>query len=142
MGGYKARDWQRMCRGLVAAQTAVHQSRQPGTDREELDVAVFHVWRFAEYAVNVILELAGRKADEHHQHPARVEELKARGHLTGDYREVLEQLNRYRKRAAYAGYSSELSVHYSPRNVQDCIDAMQALQAEVEQTLRERGKLK
>lgn len=141
MSGYKPKDWRKMCRGLDRAQAAVQKARTQN-DRDELDVAVLSVWQFGEYAVNVVLELVGKKADEHHQHPARVEELKAGGHLKGDYREILEQLNRYRKRAAYAGYSSEPSVHYSPRNVEDCLKAMRALQDEVEQALRQRGKLR
>lgn len=140
MPGFKPKDWQKVCRGLDNAQAVVERARSE-VDLDELDFAVYTIWRFAEYAINVSLEMAGKKADQHHQHAARAEELKASGYLEGEYGKVLEQLNRYRKRAAYAGYSSEPSVHYTPRNVQDCLDAMRALQQEVERTLRDRGKL-
>lgn len=140
---YRTEDWLRLIQGLAT----LSELRARATDSEDLqrqqllDQAVWHAWRFAEYAVNVLLQLAGRPAEQHHQLPARVEELRAEGLLVGDYARILEQLTRYRLKADYMGYSRHPSVHFSPADVERCLRALEALRDEVEGLLRRKGWL-
>jgi hypothetical protein len=55
--------------------------------------------------------------------------------VVGDYAGLLEQLASYRLRAAYGGYSSQPSVHYSTANLSQCLEEMRALRAEVNAAL-------
>jgi hypothetical protein len=137
---YKREDWLKMCTGLDEARQILADVRA-GADRDRLDAAIIALWRFAEYAINVVLEMAGLKPELHHQQATRARDLKALGLLQADYHERLDQLNQYRLRAFYAGYSSARSVHYSPRNVEDCLDTLTALRQEVGALLQARGKL-
>src|SRR5206468_24750 len=106
-----------------------------------LDDAILNAWRFGEYAINVLLELANAKSERKHLHAARVDELRQKGLLKGDYEQRLENLNSYRLKADYAGYSSARSVHYAPHDVENCLDAMDGLKDEVLEHLRAGGKL-
>ena len=123
MGGYKKEDWERMSSRL-----------------EHLDQAVVALWSFAEYAVNVLLELSGRGPEQHHQHSVRLLELKGQGMVSGDYSTPLAQLARFRLRATYGGYSSSPSVHDSTANLTSCLIPLKALRAEVDAALDRRQK--
>jgi hypothetical protein len=138
---YKQNDWLKMCAALAKAQASLQAVRDGTAQRDDLDDAIINLWRFAEYAVNVVLEMAGEKPEMHHHQPERVKDLQLRKLLSGDYVKRLEQLNQYRLRAFYAGYNRVRSVHYSPRNVEDCLESLIALQQEVEALLRDRNKL-
>lgn len=142
---YRSEDWMRLVQGLVALADLLARARAADSrslQRQQfLDQAVWHAWRFAEYAVNVVLQLAGRPPEQHHQLPARVEELRAGGLLQGDYAGILEKLTRYRLKADYMGYSRHPSVHYSPSDLERCLRALEGLRDEVDGLLRQRGWL-
>lgn len=93
-------------RGFVAEARAARKDGSPDTAQDKLDDAVLNAWRFAEYAINVLLELAGQKQERKHKHAERLDELRATGWLKSDYSKRLENLNLYRLKADYAGYSS------------------------------------
>lgn len=145
---FKLNDWMTMVKRLQTAHTLVAQAREARravADEEEaqgfLDDAVLYAWRFGEYAINVLLELAGLKQERQHKHAERIDELHGKGWLVGDYKKRIENLNTYRLKADYAGYSSVPSVHYSPADVENCLSAMDALRDEVTALLQREGKL-
>src|SRR5688572_7748302 len=86
-------------------------------DRNPLDYAVISIWTVAGYAINVLLEIDGRKPEQRHQTNERASELRALGKLQGDYEKILAQLESYRLTAEHSGYSKHASVHYSRKNV-------------------------
>lgn len=146
MGGYKKEDWERVSTRLERAQELIASAKEAARQRkrvdrqESMDQAVFQLWSFAEYAVNVLLELTGSDYETHHQHPKRVRELMAQGLLAGDYSTVLEQLQSFRLRSAYGGFSSRPSVHYSTANLDRCLVQMLELRTEVNAALDAQGK--
>lgn len=144
---FKIEDWDKMVRRLDQAHEQLDQARvakKSGDDdkmRDLLDDAVLNTWRFAEYAINTLLELATMKQERQHKQADRAEELRAAGWLSKDYKQRLDNLQSYRLKADYASYSSAPSVHYSTRNVADCLTAMSELRDEVVTHLRDKGKL-
>ncbi len=136
-----------MVQRLQVAHTNLELARDARKAHDEataeglLDDAVLYAWRFAEYAVNVVLELASEKQERSHKHAERVEDLRAKGWLKGDYSKRLENLRLHRLKADYAGYSSAPSVHYSPADFENCLTAMDELMAEVLEHLRREKKL-
>jgi len=141
MGGYDKEDWERMSSRLETAEENVARAReaarlkQKSQRQEYLDQAVLPMWSFAEYAVNVLLELSGRGPEQHHKHSMRLVEMKAQGIVITDYSHTLEQLARFRLRATYGGYSSNPSVHYSTANLTSCLKSLKALRDEVNAAL-------
>lgn len=124
----------------------VLQEEEPVVEVEEvvsdlLDDAVTRGWEFGEYAINVVLELGNDNVEQHHKQAERARELYASKWLSQDYSARLEDLRQYRLKANYAGYSSAPSVHYSTKDVENCLVALEALKAEVEALLRKAGKL-
>lgn len=93
------------------------------------------------YAINALLELAGMKQERQHKQADRADELRVAGWLVKDYKQRLDNLQSYRLKADYASYSSAPSVHYSTKNVEDCLAAMSELRDEVVAHLRGKGKL-
>ena len=138
---FKKSDWDEMCRRLLDAREWLSQVRDDASERRLLANAIWALWTFGEYAVNVSLELEGRDPDQSHGHDRIAQELFASGLLGKDYSAVLAQLGRYRLKAFYKGYSKERSVHFSPRNVEDCLVAMESLKDEVLALLRARKRI-
>lgn len=139
---FKLSDWHKMCRRLATARDLLKQARDDEAQRELLDQAVWAAWTFAEYAINVLLELCGQKAEQHHLQADRAQELYGARQLKTNYQPVIEKLQKFRLKADYAGYSRSPSVHYSPHNVEECLHQLDALRLEVEDHLRGKGKLK
>lgn len=144
---FKKEDWDKMLRRLARAQEQLVSAREARKNGDEdamqdlLDDAVLNAWRFGEYAINVLLELAEFKEERQHKQGDRAEELRAAGWLEQDYRKRLENLQSYRLKADYASYSSARSVHYSTQDVENCLAAMTALEQETTEHLRRKGKL-
>jgi hypothetical protein len=109
--------------------------------RDPLDEAIWRCWTFGEYAVNVMLELDGQRAEQGHKQAERARELYARKVLAVDYHDLLEKLEMFRLQADYLGYSRSRSIHYSPHNVEDCIGQLESLMAEVEARLKAEKRL-
>ena len=128
---FKLADWQKMLRRLALAAEQLRQFTEDPTDRNLLDLAVFNVWTAAEYAINVLLELERMEKETWHRTDERARELKALGMLKQDYSKILQQLENYRLTAGYGSYVRNPSVHYSRKNVQDCLDAVVRLCDEV-----------
>jgi len=144
---FKNDDWDKMVRRLERAHAQLVEAREARKSGDEtamqdlLDDAVLNAWRFAEYAINVLLELAAFKQERHHQQAERAEELKAAGWLEQDYKKRIDNLQSYRLKADYAGYSAARSVHYSTKDIENCLVAMAALKDEVVGHLRAAGKI-
>lgn len=138
---FKQDDWEARRRGLDRARELIDTYRSDRTRRELLDEAIWSIWRFGEYAVNALLELAGLPTDRGHDLGNSIEVLKLQGWVAGDYRTILEQLERYRKKADYGSYARKTTDHYNATNADDCLEVMLALAEEAEEKLREKGKL-
>lgn len=106
-----------------------------------LDEAIWLCWSFGEFAVNVCAELNGHQPSQDHSQSAQARMLKDAGLLSGDYEGVLEQLERFRKKASHISYVKERSTHYNATNVENCLTQMEALRGEVEALLRLRKKI-
>ncbi len=128
--------------GLAMARELLALARStPGKKTFYLSQAVVMIWVFGEYAINVVLELDGDSPEQNHRHSDRAIALAVDGRLARDYSLRLGQLEKYRLKATHKGYSRGRSVHYSSSDVQNCLDEMCLLQAEVESLLRAKGKL-
>ena len=138
----RKQDWQERCKHLANARAYLATARADKSQRDQLDLAIWSAWTFGEFAVNVCLELRGEDAEIHHEQATRAADLFALDYLQRDYSKTLEQLREYRLRADYGPYSKgSASTHYSPKNVEDCLDDMDRLRDEVEALLREQGRL-
>lgn len=138
---FKKDDWESMCQRLQDAQEALEKAREDASATRLLDTAVWNLWTFGEYAINVVLELRGLPPDQSHGHAGSARDLKTDRTLQRDYSVRIEQLERYRLKAFYKNYSKERSTHYSPRNVSDCLEEMRLLQEEVRALLVAHRKL-
>lgn len=138
---YRQEDWEELLARLEAAEEFLRRAQADDQQKHLLAPAVWSLWSFGEYAVNVVLELEGKDIDRHHRQAELAQALFLGQVLKRDYFERLEQLESYRRKATHKGYAKKRTVHYSTRNVADCLEAMQALAAEVHQVLRERGRL-
>ena len=135
-------DWTDLVNRLESAYEFLNQARaNPDKKDTLLFYAVMSIWTFGEYAVNVMLELHQLKPDQNHGQAESAKALFTAGHLQKDYSQKLHQLERYRKKASHKGYARERTVHYSSQNVQDCLEEMLNLKAEVESLFALRGKL-
>jgi len=136
----KREDWDERCQHLEDARAYLAQARADRSKRHLLDRAIWGIWTFGEFAVNVALELTGEAPETHHNQAVRARELFGAGALTRDYSKALAQLAEYRLRADYSIYSTAPSVHYTPRNVADCLGEMEQLRIEIEALLKQRGR--
>ena len=137
---FQKKDWLSRSDGLELAKESILKFREE-SNQIHLDEAVWHIWRFGEYAVNALLELAGERTDRGHDLGNSIEILKAQGWVSRDYKKILNQLERYRKKADYGSYSRSRSVHYNAGNIQQALDTLLQLQQETQQKLTEHGKL-
>ena len=143
---FKLSDWIRMLLRLELARDHVNKFRalppaERTRNRHFLDDAINAIHAVAEYAVNVHLELRGQLPETTNDTGTRVKELRTLGYLAGDYTDVLEQLERYRKFAQYAGYGRSGSTHYNATNVETCLAAVDGLVEETKAALQTAGKL-
>ena len=135
-------DWEERCKMLADARAHIVQAREDEGRRHVLHMAMWLVWQFGEFAIDTCLELEGEEADGHHQQHERAADLFTRGVLKKDYCEVLKRQEECRLRAEHGVYSKGgASVHYSPRDVENCLAQMEQLRDEVEALLRERKRL-
>ena len=137
---FRPGEWEGLCQGLQAAEELILEFRRDQAE-EHLNLAVWHLWRFAEYAINAVLELRGEKPERHHLIAARVKALESRAVFQNSYHAMLDKLERYRLKADYGSYSSQPSVHYNATNVEDCLRDLRSLRGEVEGLLRQAGQL-
>jgi hypothetical protein len=142
---YKLADWLRILGRLQAARQNLEKfraidKRKRAPKHALLDDSIISIRDVAVYLINVLLELRGMKPDLAHQSHLRAEELRAAGHLAGDYGDYLEQLEQYRKAAQYLDYVATPSTHFSSRNVSDCLAVTEKLLEEVATALRAAGK--
>lgn len=135
---YKKQDWQDCCLGLETAREFLERVRR--SEKHLLAQAVFALWIFGEYAVNVVLELQELPIERNHNQAERARVLHQDGVLKEDYYPILEQLERYRKKAAHKGYARRKTDHYSTRDVEVATERMTRLRAEVEDLLRQAGR--
>ena len=140
---YKEEDWRTLVIGLETIREWLALAAKSDADKKSfyLSQSVHAIWSFGEYAINVVLELGGDSPEQNHRHSDRAIALAADGRLAKDYSKRLGQLEKYRLKATHKGYSRGRSVHYSSSDVENCLDEMCLLQAEVESLLRAKGKL-
>lgn len=138
---FKIKEWIEMCSRLDEAQLSLERAREDSRLKFLLAQAIWGLWSFGEYAINVALEMEGRQPDQQHGQADQAIRLYQIGILSKDYSLILTQQENYRLKASHSGYAKNRATHYSSRNVQDCLDAMRELQAEIESLLRARGKL-
>ena len=143
---FKLADWKRLSARLELARIQVAQHRREMAEGKAetqhlLDSAVMGIHPMAEYAVNVLLELAGQDPERRHKTGDRARELKALGRLRGDYGKVLDQLQNYWLAAHYLGYGRTPSTHYNASNIETCLSAVDELVTEVAAALRTLEKL-
>jgi hypothetical protein len=134
-------DWLERCRHLADGRGYLEQARADKSQRHLLDRAVWCAWTFGEFAVNVCLELVEAKLETHHNQAVRAQDLFAKGILQRDYSKTIQKLEQYRLRADYTIYSRGPSIHYSPKNVSDCLEDMEHLRDELEAILERKGRL-
>jgi hypothetical protein len=143
---FRFSDWKRLRARLALARQHLAEFRAAAKDlrddrRHLLDDAVNALHAVAEYAVNANLELRGQKPETGHRAGQRSEELHALRHLAKNYRDGLEQLEKYRKFAQYGGYGRSGSIHYNATNVEDCMSVVVELFGETDAALRIAGKV-
>ena len=138
---YKEEDWKQLVHRLETALDFIRQASEDTNKKDLLSFAIFSIWSFGEYAINVVLELQREKPEQHHKQADRAVVLHQNNILKKDYSEKLRQLERYRLKAAHKGYTKNRSVNYTSRDTQNCLDAMLELKAEVEELLKAKGKL-
>ena len=135
---FNKEDWKKRQEGLNEARTLLAER---DTKPNALDGAIWNAWRMAEYAVNAGLELLANRTDRGHQLDKSVDELLKKKLLSRSYSKILIQLERYRKKVEYGSYSREPSVHFNAKNVQDCLNEVQALSDEIAAHLERMGRL-
>ena len=141
---FKPRDWKSLVARLALAREQLLQFRQAAREQNQelrhlLDSAVISIHAIAEYAVNVLLELAGLAPERKHRTGERARDLKAMGRLKGDYKPILDQLQDYRVAAQYLGYGRKPSVHYNATNVETCLVEIDRLVEETVAALHAEG---
>ena len=135
---FKQEDWAKAQPRLTAARELylTYKRQASGArDRDLLDDAILKAWTFGEYAINACLEKVKTAAVQDHSQPSQARLLFDAKHLSQDYFNPLEKLERFRKKASHLGYVKEASTHYSSADVDRCLTAMEALNAEVEALL-------
>lgn len=137
-------EWNKLREGLPKADAWLNEYRsqpKPERDVELLDKALRCLWKFAEYTLNALREAEGERVDRGHAMDQTAKIYYAAGILKANYSQRLEQLEKYRKKSDYGDYARERSVHYTAANLQDCLEAMLALEGEAEAHLRAKGFL-
>jgi cytochrome P450 len=143
---FRLADWRRLLARLGLARMQVAQFRAATAEEREtlrhlLDSAILSLHAMAEYAVNVVLELAGNPPERRHRTGDRARELRLTGRLRGDYQQILDQLQTYRLAAQYLGYGRRPSVHYNATNVETCLSQIDQLVEETAAALRASGQV-
>ena len=141
---FKLRDWQNLIARLDAARRNLAEFRGTPADHREssrylLDQAILGIHAVAEYAINILLELANLAPERHHRTGDRARDLQAVGRLKNDYKPILDQLQNYRLAAQYKSYGQKPSVHYNAANVATCLAQIDALVAETNDALQKKG---
>lgn len=137
---FKQSDWEIRVGGLAAAEQLLEEYAQ---DKKTalLDQALWHIWRFAEYALNAGLELLNERTDRGHNLRQTAGLLYSKKFFRTDHSKLLEQLENYRQKVEYGSFSRKKSVHFNRANVAECLQAIQEIRGELETHLRQRGKL-
>ena len=139
---YKQDDWEKALRRIQQARQHYLDYKQQDKDTrfpDLLDEAIWKCWSVGEYAVNVCLEHFREPVVQDHTQPAKAKELFRLGHLSRDYSDALDKLDRFRKKASHLGYVKERSTHYSSADLDRCLTEIEALSAEVDALLK-KGK--
>lgn len=133
---YTPSDWTIACNKLESARASYDSvTNLDKKARKEGDMdttVVMNCWSFGEYAVNVILEFEKLRIPTNHSQPAEAKKLFNAGKLKADYSAVLQDLERYRKKATHLGYAKDKTVKYGDGDLLTCLVAMEALRPEVE----------
>lgn len=109
---FKQEDWLKAQRRLSKARELYQAyKQQPDKSREPdlLDDAVLKAWTFGEYAINACLEKLKTAPVQNHSQPIQARILFQAKHLSQDYFDPLEKLDRFRKKASHLGYMKEAS---------------------------------
>lgn len=134
-------DWQSRLEGLTEAQQLLAAYRADQSQRKLLDRAIWHIWRFAEYALNSGLELCGLRPDRGHELDKSGKILHANSLISADHSVILRQLEAYRRKVDYGSYSRDRSVHYNATNAEACLACILSLRDELVPHLQKARKL-
>ena len=137
---FKEQDWLTRVRGLEEAMSMLAQY-DATKDVALLEGALWHIWRFAEYALNAGLDLLEKRTDRGHNMGGTAEVLYSNHLLESNHSKVLEQLEDYRQKVEYGSFARKKSVHFTRTNVADCWRCAQEIRVDLEAHLRHRGKL-
>jgi hypothetical protein len=138
---FKKPDWEKFTQGITRAEEHLQAFQVDKNQPAHLDDAVCALWRFAEYAMNAGLEMIGERTDRGHELGKTAEVLFTAGHLQEDHSQVLDQLEKYRRKAEYGSYSRDKSVHYSSADVRTCLAVIHKIRIDLEDLLKKHRKL-
>lgn len=137
---FKEQDWINRVNGLEETRELL-KTYPSKKDAVLLEESLWHIWRFAEYALNAGLELIDKRSDRGHNLGHTAEILYRENLLSADHSKLLEQLELYRQKVEYGSFARKKSVHFNASNVNDCLVCIQQIQEDLEVHLRRRGKL-
>ena len=137
---FKEEEWLNRIKGLEEAALLLKQ-HQLTKDPTLLEGALWHIWRFAEYAMNAGLELSDARTDRGHDMGGTAQLLHGKHMLKSDHGKVLALLELYRQKVEYGSFARKSSVHFVGSNVADCLRCAEEIRDDLEPHLRQRGKL-